>query len=39
MLLDSLPRPPHCQQDEGVREENDGAGQCVAEEEKTDDVR
>lgn len=39
MLLDSLTRPPHCQQNESVGEEDDGAGQCIAKEEKADDVR
>lgn len=38
MLLDSLPRPAHRQQDEGVGEEDDGAGQDVAEEEEAYDV-
>lgn len=39
MLLDSLTGPPHRQQDERVGQENDGAGQCIAKEEKADDVR
>lgn len=39
MLLDGLTWPPHCQQDEGVGEEDDGTGQRVAEEEQGDDVR
>lgn len=38
MLLDSLTGAPHRQQDERVGQENDGAGQSVAEEEKADDV-
>lgn len=38
MLLDSLPRPTHCHQDEGIREEDDGARHDVAEEEEAYDV-
>lgn len=38
MLLDSLPRPAHRHQDEGIREEDDGARHNVAEEEEAYDV-
>lgn len=39
MLLHGLPRPPHRQQNEGVGQEDGGAGQRVAKNEKADDVR
>lgn len=38
MPLDGLVRAAHRQQDEGVGEEDDGAGQSVAEEEQADNV-
>lgn len=39
VLLDGLARPPHRHQDARVGEDDGGAGQHVAEEEKADDVR
>lgn len=37
--MNGLARPPHCEQDEGVREDDDGTGNNIAKDKETDDVR
>lgn len=39
MLFNGLARPPHCEQDEGVGEDDDGTREHITEDKETDDVR
>lgn len=38
-MLNGLARPSNCNQDEGVREDDDGTWEYITEKKKTDDVR